>query len=35
MLLICSKALNEKGMITNEKATVNQQPTDIQVPQHH
>lgn len=36
MLLICSKALkrNEKGTITNEKATVNQQPTDIQVPRH-
>lgn len=36
MLLICSKALkcNEKGIITNEKATVNQQPTEIQVPWH-
>lgn len=36
MLLICSKALkrNEKSVITNEKATVDQQPTDIQVPRH-
>lgn len=37
MLLICSKALkrNEKGIITNEKATANKQPTGIQLPWHH
>lgn len=37
MLLICSKALkcNEKGIITNKKAIVNQQPTGIQALQHH
>lgn len=35
-LLICSKALqhNEKGIATSKNATVNQQPTDMQVPGH-
>lgn len=37
MLLICRKALkhNEKGIITNEKANADKQPTGIQVPWHY